>query len=893
MEKFEAEEANERVPNCRITSGLAAIFIAAGAVMDRLAFPNPEQWKLLVFLRMECSATLLLLYALLGGSWGKKHHLMLGHMLEVIVIVSILTMIGITGGKDSPYYAGLCLVMVGAGLLLRWSFWHGLFNVVFACGGFTVLIFLSPDVGTTENANGFIVSTFFLYATGFFTAAGTYFLYDLRKNEFRLREELDGERKRLEESHRQLKDLDKSKTNFFANISHELRTPLTLILGPIEDLSKSKPVQEDARLRSLVASMEDNGLRLLRLVNELLGLIRLDGGGEQLRAKSFAVPELLQSLKLSIEPMAHRKKLTLDIDDTGLKESAFYGDQSKIEKVLINLTMNAVKFTPPGGNISISASQEASGQLTIAVKDTGEGMSEEDQVHVFRRFWQVDESAKRRHQGAGIGLSLVKGLLDLMGGEIAVVSELGKGTTFTITIPESEGLSGIIDVEEVDSSEEDFIEKLNRRAVLKGEFGADDDEDFGQAAFMKDDQDAEAKPIVLVADDEPDIRRLMVSQLSDYQLLVAKDGLEAIELARRYQPDLVLLDWMMPGLDGLEVCQLIRTEPALARIPVIILTARVDEESKLRALDAGVNDFLNKPFVPTELRLRIRNLLSSSEFERDAVQKSEALEVAIDDLKESESMLVQAEKLSSLGQMSAGIIHEINNPLNYAKTNLYSLRTFGKLLPEDDVEDFREILTDVEEGLERVVQIVQDLRSFAVKDKAQYSDTSLAAVVATSARLMGNRLSQVNFQSSVPDHVLIDGNANQLCQVFVNFLQNSLDALAEVERENDEGSIELSCEQKGDWIALHIRDNGCGISPENQQKIFVPFFTSKDVGHGMGLGLSICYRILNQHGVKIELESEIGKGTHFTLNFPVILDDSRFEDELIPLVASNLEKNPL
>lgn len=863
--------------------------------MDRLAFPDPEQWKLLVFLRMECSLTLLMLYALLGKDWGKKHHLLLGHMLEVIVIVSILAMIGITGGKDSPYYAGLCLVMVGAGLLLRWSFWHGLFNVVFACGGFTVLIFVASDVESVTNANGYIVSTFFLYATGFFTAAGTYFLYDLRKNEFRLREELDGERKQLEESHRQLKVLDKSKTNFFANVSHELRTPLTLILGPLEDLRNFKPIQENPKLQPLVASMEDNGLRLLRLINELLDLIRIDDGGEVIRAQKFSVVELLGSINRSVTPTASRKELSFETDLSRLPKDGFCGDQAKIEKVVMNLIMNAVKFTPAGGSVLISASQEPSGTLTIIVKDTGEGMSEEGQRQVFNRFWQVDESAKRRHQGAGIGLSLVKGLLDLMEGTIEVSSELGVGTTFTITIPEAnEPVGEVIDIESEALSEEDYIEGLNRRAVLQGGVSLDD-APFGATseAFSKSDEEDDGKPIVLIAEDEPDVRMLLVSQLTDYQVLVAKDGLEALALAKEYQPDLILLDWMMPGLDGLEVCKLIREDSVLERIPVVILTARVDEESKLAALEAGVNDFLNKPFVATELRLRIRNLLLSSEFERDAVEKSEALGVAINDLKESESMLVQAEKLSSLGQMSAGIIHEINNPLNYAKTNLYSLRTFSKLLPEDDVEDFKEILSDVEEGVERVVQIVQDLRSFAVKDKAQYTETSLAAIVATSARLLGNRLSQVGYQSTVADHIMIEGNSNQLCQVFVNFLQNSLDALSEVGRENSDGFIKLSCEEGRDWVSLHLRDNGSGISEENQKKIFEPFFTSKDIGHGMGLGLSICYRILNQHGVKIDIKSKIGEGTHFTLNFPIILDDSGFNEQALPSIASSFQTNSI
>lgn len=869
--------------------------------MDRLAFPDPDKWKVLVLLRAECSFTLLMIYALLGTKWGARNHLLIGHLIEGSTILSILAMIGLTGGGESPYYAGLCLVMVGASLFLRWSFRHGVVNVVFCCGGYSLLIWLAPSgdavSGSSQGVGTFVVSTFFLYVTGFFTAAGTCFLYELRKNEFRLREELNGERRRLEESHRQLRALDETKTNFFANVSHELRTPLTLILGPLDDLANFGPVKADPQLNLLVRSMEENGLRLLRLVNELLDLIRLDSGEEPLRAEPVEIGLVQDSIYRSILPVATRKGLTLTQSNELDPERRFQCDRVKVEKVLMNLAMNAVKFTPAGGMVSLIAREGSNGGVALLVADSGEGMTAEEQQNVFRRFWQADTSAKRKHRGAGIGLSLAKGLIDRMDGEISLVSELGKGTTFTVNIPEMKAseLEGQVDGSDddaYDQGQEDPIEDLNRRAQVTGSLVNETPhevllESQDPTVAVEKNPSERRSPVILIAEDEPDVRQLIVAQLRQYELLVASDGEEALQLALNNSPDLILLDWMMPKRDGLEVCRLIRETPALERIPVVILTARVDERSKIDALEAGASDFLNKPFAPTELKLRIRNMLDTGEYEREVVRKSEELGEALKDLKESESMLVQAEKLSSLGQMSAGIIHEINNPLNYAKTNLYSLRTFSKLLPSDDREDFSEVLADVEEGLERVVQIVQDLRSFAVKDKAQYSDVNLSEVMATTARLMGNRLSSVNYECLIPDHIHIDGNSNQLTQVFVNFLQNSLDALKEVDRENIDGSIRIECEESFNWISLHFYDNGCGISEENQAKIFDPFYTSKEVGHGMGLGLSICYRILEQHGVRIEISSELEKGTHFTLNFPVVMDDDSFSETLATVSPNN------
>lgn len=844
--------------------------------MDRLAFP--EQWKVLVLLRAECAFTLLLLYALLGTKWGEKRHLLIGHFIEGSLILSILAMIGHTGGAGSPYYAGLSLVMVGASLLLRWSLWHGIVNVLFCCGCYSLLIFFIPHGGAEEAAsNRIAVSTFFLYVTGFFTAAGTYFLYELRLNEFRLREELMSERKRLERSHRKLQELDEAKTNFFANVSHELRTPLTLILGPIEQLASYGPVQENGKLRNLVHSMEENGLRLLRLINELLDLIRLDGDQQVMKTELCQIDDIVTSIHRSLLPTAEQKGLTLELDLEASPQGTFKIDRMKFEKVMVNLATNALKFTDKGGLVRMVAREAGDQRVEFIISDTGSGMSEEEKENVFRRFWQADTSTKRKHRGAGIGLSLVKGIVDLLEGTIKVDSKLGQGTTFSVELPiGSPALDGTVKVE---VTELDPIEKLNRRAQFGG------NAIITNTSVPKVDVESLAspntlKPVVLIAEDEPDIRELLISQLDSYQLLVAKDGETALQLANQYLPDLILLDWMMPGRDGLEVCRLIRETTALERVPIIMLTARIDERSKIEALEAGANDFLTKPFAPTELKLRINHLLNTGRFEKEVVQKSQELGAALAELKESESMLVQAEKLSSLGQMSAGIIHEINNPLNYAKTNLYSLRTFSKLLPPEEKDDFVEITSDVEEGLERVVQIVKDLRSFAVKDKTQFSDVNLAEVVAASSRLLGNRLTLVEFSAEVPDHVHVNGNSNQLCQVFVNFIQNSLDALKDAGRENEEGKIRVELSQDSDWTSLHFHDNGCGISKENQQQIFDPFYSSKDIGQGMGLGLSICYRILDQHGVKIEIESEVGKGTHFTLNFPVILDDSEFDESL-------------
>src|SRR5438046_12486 len=197
-------------------------------------------------------------------------------------------------------------------------------------------------------------------------------------------------------------------------------------------------------------------------------------------------------------------------------------------------------------------------------------------------------------------------------------------------------------------------------------------------------------PKVLIADDEPDMLRFLKSQLSSqYQVLEAVDGQQAIEKASQFLPDIILLDMMMPEKDGLQACKELREKTHTQSIPIILLTARADEQTKLAALAAGASDFLPKPFSTTELHVRVKNLVESYNYQRKLAKQNTVLEGTIEQLKDTETQLVQTEKLASLGRMSAGIIHEINNPLNFAATGLYTLRKKGKLLGQNNKRNLR------------------------------------------------------------------------------------------------------------------------------------------------------------------------------------------------------------
>jgi two-component system, sensor histidine kinase PhcS len=264
-------------------------------------------------------------------------------------------------------------------------------------------------------------------------------------------------------------------------------------------------------------------------------------------------------------------------------------------------------------------------------------------------------------------------------------------------------------------------------------------------------------------------------------------------------------------------------------------------------------------------QLRIHEFISR--FELDKNRK--ALEFSLAQLKENEAQLVHSEKLASLGRMSAGMIHEINNPLNFTTTALFTLRKKGKFLPSEQQKDFAETLKDVEEGVGRVKTIVSDLRVFTRPDSEERAEVSIEEVVAPALRFLNiERKDEVQIEQELSPNLKIWANKNKLIHVLANLLQNSLDALKAKTFTDEKPTIRVSGREKNGVCILTIHDNGPGIPETHLQKIFDPFFTTKDVGSGMGLGLSICYRLVQETQGKISVKTEVGKFCEFTLEFP-------------------------
>ena len=264
-------------------------------------------------------------------------------------------------------------------------------------------------------------------------------------------------------------------------------------------------------------------------------------------------------------------------------------------------------------------------------------------------------------------------------------------------------------------------------------------------------------------------------------------------------------------------------------------------------------------------RVRVSEFVFRCELDKSR----KALEASLQQLKENEMQLVQTEKLASLGRMSAGIIHEINNPLNFATTGLFTLRNKGQYLAPEQQEDYAEILNDVEEGVKRVKTIVSDLQMFTHPETESRDQVAVAEVVASALRFLSNEWKdKVQIDQQIAGHQTIWANKNKLIHLVTNLLQNSLDALKTKSFRDEKPTIRIEGRVENGSSILSVRDNGPGIAAADVDKIFDPFFTTKDVGEGMGLGLSICYRIVQESGGRISVKTEPGKFCEITLEFP-------------------------
>ena len=721
----------------------------------------------------------------------------------------------VDGRNLSRYTMGYAMVIFGAGLIPIWRP-RWLISCLLCSVSVSGVVFATMWTQRAAEIGDVIASLFVIVTSTGFAVVGSVFKYNIARRDYlsrlRLASVAKGEmeaRVRLAETSddlqdalEKLKELDRLKSRFFANISHELRTPLTLILAPLEELSRIQNSELGSRE---VRVIRRNAERLLGLIDDLLDLSRVDAGGLRLNLVEMDIRTIAGAVFENSEPAARSKDLdfVLDLAET---DQTIWGDAHRLEIVLTNLVSNAIKFTQVGGRVALRTWNGPSG-VCMEVEDNGPGIPKEALTRVFERFFQVGGGGDRRREGGvGIGLALAKELVELHGGTIRVESEESQFTRFEVFLPFGR-----------DHFRPDVVERRQRldesasrqrrtddgavdRVESVGSEGRPAERvEYGSSLLL----DGGRRPRLLLVEDNADVREFVGNLLGgECDVDVAENGEVALERLQKDRPDLVISDVMMPVMSGTELCRLIKCDERLRSIPVILLTARVGSEATLEAYSHGADDFVAKPFHPSVLIARIRAQL-----------RIRALGL----------QLAQQEKLAVIGTLAAGILHEVRNPLNAI---LNAARVLASGTAEESTQ--RQLIGVVTDGAVRIENIAAALDTHArPADGGQRQTCDLQDGIEATLQLLRHRMAGVDVHREYTTGESASVAAGPVNQVFMNLLDNSLRA----------GAVNLwiTVGLFGENLRVEIGDDGIGIEAEDAKHIFDPFFTKRADGSGLAL----------------------------------------------------------
>ncbi len=399
------------------------------------------------------------------------------------------------------------------------------------------------------------------------------------------------DRELIERQAEKLRELDKVKSRFFANISHELRTPLTLINAPLESLIDNGQI-ENEEVRETLELARKNGTSLLSLVEEILDLAKLDAGKLKLVENPIRIYDCLIDVVESYAEGFRQKGINFEFGFLLERELTVLMDANKCHKILNNLLSNAMKFTPEKGSIALSI-HKAGESIELSVTDTGVGIHPDDLPHIFDRYYQSEQPGKSAEGGTGIGLALARELAELQGGSLSATSQSGKGSTFTFRFP----------LKEVEATEAiPQAAKISKPLI----------DALGETIGEYSRKFNVAKPVLLITEDHAEMRAFIARTLKPYfEIKEAAHGKAALEVLNATAVDIVISDVMMPEMDGFELLKAIKANKALHQVSLVMLTARADREDKLEALTLGIDDYLTKPFSAAEFLARIKNILEN------------------------------------------------------------------------------------------------------------------------------------------------------------------------------------------------------------------------------------------------------------------------------------------
>jgi signal transduction histidine kinase/ligand-binding sensor domain-containing protein len=663
----------------------------------------------------------------------------------------------------------------------------------------------------------------------------------------------------IEAQAEKLREMDHIKSRFFGNLSHEFRTPLTLTIGPLENALTGMYGPVSPALSRQMEIMLRNSRRLLRLINQLLDLSRLEAGGLTLKVLEGNIVPLIEGVVMSFTAFADKEGIVLSMDAAS-PDVKLHFDPENLEKVFFNLLSNAVKFTPEHGHVTVTVAETSvtrggvpAEAVEIRISDTGHGIPQEELGHIFDRFHQVDGTVSRVQEGTGIGLSLVKELIELHGGVIRVESEIGEGTEFIVTLPR--GTQHLKSFELMDDADGADLYDISRGPMVEmAVFDEDRDDEF--VAAESDSDEPAPRHTVLVVDDSVDVRDYVVGCLrGTYRIVTARDGVDGFEKVEAHMPDLIVSDVMMPRMDGYELCRKLKSDGRYNHIPIILLTSKASLEAKLEGLQAGSDEYLAKPFNAEELRVRIANLIGMRDQARTLKALNTELETANEALRAASDLKSQLLNIAS---------HDMKNPLT-------AIREFSRILREEVGSDSHLgelidlIFSSSDEMLRLVTQLLDSsaLESGKLELNIRPVDVSALAqlVVHKSLKQAELKGQKIHLESVEEGKSVVMADFDRLQEAMDNLLNNAVKY-----SEKDKG-IWVSVSSIDEKAVFQVRDEGPGISKEELPKVFGKFqkLSSQPTGgeNSTGLGLSIVKQIVEMHGGRVWAESELGSGSQF------------------------------
>jgi signal transduction histidine kinase len=636
-----------------------------------------------------------------------------------------------------------------------------------------------------------------------------------------------------------LAEIDRAKTVFFSNVSHEFRTPLTLMLGPLDDvLAQADALPEPAREALEVARR--NALRLLRMVNTVLDFSRLGAGTSAPAFRPTDLTRVTTDLAGRFGALFERGGLELDLDVRPLPEPV-YVDAEAWETIVLNLLSNAFKFTLAGG-VRL-ALEPLDGHARLVVADTGTGIPAEELPNLFERFHRVRNEQARTQEGTGIGLALVRELVELHGGAIAVESAVGRGTTFTVTLPLGHAH---LPAEHVEHEARD-----RAAGTVAVAFAEEASRWIGLAPDAEPDAPAPAPSAtrVAVVDDNADMRDYMAALLArHWRVETYPDGRAALDAILADPPDVVVTDVMMPRLDGFGLLTALRAEPATATIPVIVVSARAGEESSVEGLDLGADDYLVKPFSARELVARVRVNLELARLRADAG------------------------RVSALEEVRSRVITTVSHELRTPVTAIYGAARTLDRAGELDEETRGRLLAVIAGESERLARITDDILTTETLAAGLLSftpepvDVREAATAAVDAAQLRTGDSRAVRLQAPGEPLAVTADRVRLQQVLANLLDNA------IKYSHDGGEVELALARVDGSVRVVVADDGRGIPEDARDHVFDRFYRvdpelTGGVG-GSGLGLYICRELVQAMGGTIAVEPNEPRGTRFVVTLP-------------------------